>query len=152
MKNLVLGLGLAVVLTSCQKDELKEIGTDTKFKVERMFEDVAEHDLQSEACEPINATNVQSTFKNFTINSNGYISFTDINYNVYFYNIEFVDEYEVFNVDPVDGSGTYPVEALRLYSNNGELTDNYILLLDFCDDDLLTLYFTETEQMIYLRK
>jgi len=151
MNKLVTVLVLAVLMTSCQKDELKEIGTDTKFKVERMFEDVAEHDVQSEACEPINATNVQTTFKNFTINSDGYISFTDVNYNVYFYNIEFVDEYEVFNVAE-DGTGTYPTEALRLYNYSGELTDNYILLLDFCDDDRLTLYFTETEQMIYLRK
>ena len=160
MKNLVTVLAIAALMTSCQKEDVQGQTSQKRFTVESVFEGVTEETVQSEACSPINATEVSSSLQSFTIsntlNSRSYVSIQELNGNTNNtlnvtcakYRIEFVDNYEVTNIAE-DGEGTYYTEALRLYEGD-VLTDNYILLLDFCDERPLTLYFTASQEMIYL--
>ena len=150
MKNLITVLAIAALMTSCQKEDVQEQGSENRYRVYGMFQDVTEETVQSEACSPVNATEVQTSFQRFTINSNGHISIQELNGNTAHYRIEFVDSYEVTNITE-DGEGTYYTEALRLYEGD-VLTDSYILLLDFCDERPLTLYFTASQEMVYLTK
>jgi hypothetical protein len=150
MRNLTMVFAAALLMTSCQKEEVQGQTSQKRYRVESMFQDVAEETLQSEACSPVNATEVQTSFQRFTINSNGHVGIQELNGNTAHYLIEFVDSYEVTNVSP-DGEVTYYTEALRLYEGD-VLTDNYILLLDFCDERPLTLYFTASQEMVYLTK
>jgi hypothetical protein len=158
MKNLVTVLAIAALMTSCQKEDVQQQTSQERFIVESMFQGVTEDTVQSEACSPVNATEVPSSLQSFTIDSNGYVTTQNLNGNTNNtlnvtcakYRVEFVDSYEVTNIAE-DGEGTYYTEALRLYEGD-VLTDNYILLLDFCDEHPLTLYFTASQEMVYLTK
>ena len=148
MKNLITVLAIAALMTSCQKEDVQGQTSIETYRVYGTFEGVTEETVQSEACSPVNATEALTSIKRFIINSNGHVSIQDLNGLYAHYQVEFVDSYEVTNVTE-DGEGTYYTEALRLYEGD-VLTDNYILLLDFCDERPLTLYFTDSQEMVYL--
>ena len=154
MKKLVTVLAIAALMTSCQKEDIKEQTSRERFDVYGTFEDVTEETVQSEACSPVNATEVLASFQSFTMsstpNSKSYATIQELSGFYTHYQVEFIDSYEVTNIAE-DGEGTYYTEALRLYEGD-VLTDNYILLLDFCEERPLTLYFTASQEMIYLTK
>ena len=154
MKNLTMILAAALLMTSCQKEDVQGQTSRERFDVYGTFQDVTEETVQSEACSPVNATEVLASFQSFTMsstpNSKSYATIQELSGYYTHYQVEFVDSYEFTNVSP-DGEGTYYTEALRLYEGD-VLTDNYILLLDFCDERPLTLYFTASQEMVYLTK
>tara|TARA_R110002153_G_scaffold1965_1_gene9703 strand:+ start:471 stop:926 length:456 start_codon:yes stop_codon:yes gene_type:complete len=147
MKKLVTVLAVAALMTSCQKENVQDQVSIKIYTVDRMFLDVAEESLQDQACSPVDATEVGVSINTFSVNSNGHIVIKEFNGNSTHYNSEFVDNYEVTNIS-IDGEGVYYTEALRLYDGD-VITDNYILLIDFCDEDKLTLYSTDSEVMMY---
>ena len=156
MKNSILVLAaVAFMFTSCQKEDVvaqaQNVGEASLeiFNVVNMFTDVTEETVQSEACESVNAVETQVSLSRIDIH-NGYIKTYNVSGNigditrVYF---ELIEEYRVEN-EAEDGGGYYYTKALRLYEGD-TITDNYVLLLDFCEEDRMTFFFTETNEMIY---
>lgn len=157
MKNLTLiAIAAIVSLSSCDKEDVTaqsqnvgEANLET-FNVTNMFVNVEEENVQIEACEPLNAEEVQVSVKSITVSSYRSVTFEYLDGSTDKKYFEFVEDYRVYN-EAEDGGGYYYTEALQIY-NGDTLSDNYILLLDFCDEDGMTFFFTQTGDMIYTVK
>lgn len=162
MKDLVLVLGLAVVLTSCQKDELSEVIVEQQQQ-EQQSEQLTDNSgewftsnmygaglnlelLEGQVCSPTLVVETQVSIYSLEIDGNNLI-ITDINGVSEVKSFDYHESYLV----PSAGGSVYSVEALRI--NNGEGgVEEYELLFDYCggdnDNSKLTFYNTLTGRMI----
>ena len=156
MKNstiLTVLAAVAFMFTSCQKEDVvaqANVPTIDVYDVTNVYLGAVEGTVQAEACEPENTIEVQVNIKSITVSSYRHITFEHINGSTNKMYFDYVDEYRVEN-ESIDGGGYYYTKALRLYEGD-TLSDDYILLLDFCEEDKMTLFFTGINQMVYTLK
>ena len=155
MKNVILILAIAALMTSCQKEELCPVTQQEQQESEQFTESYGEwftssmysaglnlEQLEGEVCSPNLSVQTQVNIRRIEIDGNTLIT-TDVNGLT---EVKSFDYHESYLVTSAGGS-EYSVEALRI--NNGEGgAEEYELLFDYCGSDRLTFYNTVTGRMI----
>ena len=155
MKNVILILAIAALMTSCQKEELCPVTQQEQQESEQFTESYGEwltssmysagldlEQLEGEACSPNLSVETQVNIRRIEIDGNT-LTTTDVNGVTEVKSFDYHESYLV----PSAGGSEYSVEALRI--NNGEGgAEEYELLFDYCGSDRLTFYNTVTGRMI----
>ena len=156
MKNYTIIIAAALLMTSCQKEDLCPV---TQQESQQFTENHGEwltstmynaglnlEQLEGEVCYPNLSVETQVNIRRIEIDGNTLIT-TDVNGVTEVKSFDYHQSYLI----PSAGGGEYSVEALRI--NNGEGgAEEYELLFDYCGGDELTFYNTVTGIMILINR
>jgi hypothetical protein len=155
MKNYTMIIAAALLMTSCQKEDLCPVTQQEQQESKQFTESYGEwltstmynagldlEQLEGEACSPNLSVETQVNIRRIEIDGNT-LTTTDVNGVTEVKSFDYHESYLV----PSAGGSEYSVEALRI--NNGEGgAEEYELLFDYCGSDRLTFYNTVTGRMI----